>query len=62
MSGWSIAAPSARISAICKKVFKFSAMELSAEQRGLIHNDDERIEVAKIGETVEFFTRLIDKL
>lgn len=53
---------SRHFSAICKNVFKFSAMELSAEQRGLIHNDDERIEVAKIGETVEFFTRLIDKL
>ena len=53
---------SRHFSAICKNVFKFSAMELSAEQRGLIHNDNERIRVDKIGETVEFFTRLIQKL
>ncbi|MEG1932009.1 MAG: M20/M25/M40 family metallo-hydrolase, partial [Pygmaiobacter sp.] len=39
---------SRHFSAICKNVFKFSAMELSSEQRGLIHNDDERIPVTEI--------------
>ncbi|MEG0803993.1 MAG: M20/M25/M40 family metallo-hydrolase, partial [Pygmaiobacter sp.] len=53
---------SRHFSAICKNVFKFSAMELSSEQRGLIHNDDERIPVTEIAKTVEFFTRLIGKL
>lgn len=46
-------------SRICQNVFKFSAMALSKEQRALIHNDNERIAVGKIGESVEFFTRLI---
>ena len=46
-------------SRICKNVFKFSAMALSKEQRALIHNEDERIPVEKIGECVEFYTRLV---
>ncbi len=46
-------------SRICQNVFKFSAMALSKEQRALIHNEDERIAVEKVGECVEFFTRLV---
>lgn len=53
---------SRHFSAICKNVFKFSAMELTAEQRGLIHNDNERIPVTEVAKTVEFFTRLMKKL
>lgn len=45
-------------SEICRDVYKFSAMALSREQRGLIHNNDERIPVSEIARTVEFFTRL----
>ena len=49
-------------SAICKNVYKFSAMALTKEERGLIHNDDERIQVQNIGKTVEFFIRLMQEL
>lgn len=53
---------SRHFSEICRNVYKFSAMALSGEQRGLIHNDDERVELPTVAKTVEFFTRLIQKL
>lgn len=53
---------SRHFSKICNNVFKFSAMQLSKAQRALIHNDNERIPVTEIGKTVEFFTRLLQKL
>lgn len=53
---------SRHFSKICKNVFKFSAMQLSKAQRALIHNDNERIPVTEIEKTVEFFTRLMQKL
>ncbi len=42
----------------CKDIYKFSAMALTAEQRGLIHNSNERIAVSEIAKTVEFYLRL----
>ncbi|MEG2928811.1 MAG: M20/M25/M40 family metallo-hydrolase [Oscillospiraceae bacterium] len=53
---------SRHFSCICKDVYKFSAMYLTKAQRGLIHNDDERVSVENIHKAVEFFTRLIKTL
>ncbi len=47
---------------ISDKVMRFSAMELTAQERASIHANDERIPVEKIAETVGFFTRLIVQL
>ena len=45
-----------------RDIYKFSAMQLSTEQRGLIHNNNERIPVTEVARTVEFFARLMEKL
>lgn len=46
---------------ICGNVFRFSAMELSKEERGCIHGLNERVPVEKIGRAAEFFTRVLLK-
>jgi carboxypeptidase PM20D1 len=46
-------------SRICRNVFKFSAVAMTKEQRALIHNENERVSVEKVWESVEFFTRLV---
>ncbi len=42
----------------CDNIYKFSAFALSAEQRKLIHGNDERLPVGDIKKAVEFYTAL----
>ena len=46
---------------ISDKVYRFSAMALTKEERGMIHGNDERIPLETINRTVEFFTRIMRK-
>ena len=48
--------------AISDRVFRFSAMDLTAEERRTIHGNDERIRVDCVGRSVEFYLRLMRSL
>ena len=47
---------------ISDKVFRFSAMDLTSEERASIHGNNEKIRLELIGRAVEFYIRLMKKL
>ena len=46
---------------ISNHVYRFSAMDLTAEERGLIHGNNERIRVETVHRAVEFYLRLLGR-
>ena len=50
-----------RYSGISDKVYRFSAMDLTSEERKTIHGNDEHIRIETIHRAVEFFIRVLKK-
>ena len=47
---------------ISDRVYRFSAMDLTAEERHLIHGNNERIRLETVCAATEFFMRVIKRL
>ncbi len=46
---------------ISDRVYRFSAMDLTSQERATIHGNNEKIRLETIGKAVEFYTRLMTK-
>lgn len=47
---------------ICPNVYRFAPMEMSGEERAMIHGIDEQIPAIKVAKAAEFYERLIRKI